>query len=170
MMKRADKLMTMKGADLIRVADDLGVKVACNKARTALKESKQAVIDRIIAKETKLTAVEEKEVIEEIAAEDKAVVTECVEPVKAVKIARTRKTTVEDRIKSIPLVANIRLVVNNKGEVRVLRNNKMIFKHCGPVLVCNSDKYLNNVEHDKRNYGYRVAPTTENMMAILANA
>lgn len=50
-MTRNDKLTTMKGSDLIALAERLGVKVACNKAHTQLKEAKQGVIDRIILAE-----------------------------------------------------------------------------------------------------------------------
>ena len=44
-----EKLESMKGAELIVYADNLGVKVDCNKTRTQLKESKKNVIDRILA-------------------------------------------------------------------------------------------------------------------------
>lgn len=43
------KLDTMSGKELIEVADKYGVKVNCNKERTALKESKAKVIERIAA-------------------------------------------------------------------------------------------------------------------------
>lgn len=60
MMTREDKLYSMKGDMLIREADKLGVKVACNKTRTQLKESKQNVIDRILAFEaSQVNEVEE---------------------------------------------------------------------------------------------------------------
>lgn len=44
-----EKLESMKGSELIKYADKLGVKVNCNKERTVLKESKSKVIDRIIS-------------------------------------------------------------------------------------------------------------------------
>lgn len=50
-MTREDKLYSMKGVDLIKVADSLGVKVSCNKTRTALKEAKSDVINRILEAE-----------------------------------------------------------------------------------------------------------------------
>lgn len=50
-MTREDKLYSMRGTELIAVADKLGVKVACNKTRTALKEAKSAVVERILAAE-----------------------------------------------------------------------------------------------------------------------
>ena len=52
-MTREDRLWTMKGCDLIVVADRLGVKVSCNKARTQLKESKENAIKKILAAENK---------------------------------------------------------------------------------------------------------------------
>lgn len=50
-MTRKDKLIAMNGTTLIKVADKLGVKVACNKTRTALKEAKANVIERILIAE-----------------------------------------------------------------------------------------------------------------------
>lgn len=61
-MTREDKLYSMTGKTLIMKADELGVKVNCNKARTALKEAKSAVIERILAVEN---AVEEEFTSEE---------------------------------------------------------------------------------------------------------
>lgn len=69
MMTREDKLYSMKGDMLIKEADKLGVKVACNKNRTQLKESKQNVIDRILAFE----ASQIKEVEEDVTVEHKLV-------------------------------------------------------------------------------------------------
>lgn len=46
-MKR-EKLEAMKGVELIAYADKLGVKLNCNKERTALKESKSKAIDKIV--------------------------------------------------------------------------------------------------------------------------
>ena len=75
MLTREERLITMKGADLIRVADKYGVKVSCNKSRTQLKESKDAVIARILAVENQIKAVET-ETQEIKAPEAKAVETE----------------------------------------------------------------------------------------------
>lgn len=57
-MTREDALMAMNGATLIGVADKLGVKAACNKTRTALKEAKANVIARILEAEAALAAQE----------------------------------------------------------------------------------------------------------------
>ena len=46
---KIEKLEAMKGVELIAYADKLGVKINCNKERTALKESKSKVIDKIIS-------------------------------------------------------------------------------------------------------------------------
>ena len=43
-----EKLESMKGSELIAYADKLGVKLNCNKERTALKESKAKAIDKIV--------------------------------------------------------------------------------------------------------------------------
>lgn len=55
-MTREDMLIAMNGATLIGVADKLGVKVACNKTRTALKEAKAKVVARILEAEAALVA------------------------------------------------------------------------------------------------------------------
>ncbi len=55
-MTREDMLIAMNGAMLIGVADKLGVKVACNKTRTALKEAKAKVVARILEAEAALVA------------------------------------------------------------------------------------------------------------------
>lgn len=67
MMTREDKLYSMKGDMLIKEADKLGVKVACNKNRAQLKESKQNVIDRILAFEaSQIKEVEEDVTVDEV--------------------------------------------------------------------------------------------------------
>lgn len=60
-MTREDTLIAMNGATLIGVADRLGVKAACNKSRTALKESKAKVIARILEAEAAQAAQNEQQ-------------------------------------------------------------------------------------------------------------
>lgn len=67
-MTREDKLYSMKGSDLIKEADKLGIKVNCNKTRTQLSEAKSKVVERILAAEAAIEEVEETPV-EEVAAE-----------------------------------------------------------------------------------------------------
>lgn len=50
-MTREEKLYAMNGATLITIADNLGVKVKCNRTRSGLKEAKSAVIEKILAAE-----------------------------------------------------------------------------------------------------------------------
>lgn len=57
-MTREEQLIAMNGTTLIRLADKLGVKVRCNRTRSALKEAKKAVIDRIL--EVENAAIEDK--------------------------------------------------------------------------------------------------------------
>lgn len=61
-MTRRERLIAMNGQTLIKVADGLGVKVSCNRTRTALKEAKINVIERILAAENQ---TEEKETPQE---------------------------------------------------------------------------------------------------------
>ena len=51
-MTREEMLRAMKGPELIKEADKLGVKVKCDKARTKLVEAKSALVDRILAFES----------------------------------------------------------------------------------------------------------------------
>lgn len=66
-MTREDKLYSMKGSDLIKEADKLGIKVKCNKTRTQLTESKDKVVERILAFEAanEEPMVEEQPIVEE---------------------------------------------------------------------------------------------------------
>ena len=48
-MTREEMLRAMKGPELIKEADKLGVKVKCNKDRNKLVEAKSALVDRILA-------------------------------------------------------------------------------------------------------------------------
>ena len=51
-MTRIEELSTMKGPQLIALADELGVKVKCNRKKMQLVEAKAALIERILAFET----------------------------------------------------------------------------------------------------------------------
>ena len=48
-MTREELLRSMKGPELIKEADKLGVKVKCNKERNKLVEAKAALVERILA-------------------------------------------------------------------------------------------------------------------------
>lgn len=76
-MTREDKLYSMTGANLILIADKLGIKVSANRTRTGLKEAKSKVIERILEAEAKLAEEnteqlesKESESIEEIVGQD----------------------------------------------------------------------------------------------------
>ena len=73
MLTREERLWTMKGQDLIKAADKVGVKVKCNRVRTQLKEAKENVIARILEAEHIIEetnkAEEEKELEEKLAKE-----------------------------------------------------------------------------------------------------
>lgn len=70
MLTREERLWTMKGQDLIKAADKVGVKVKCNRVRTQLKEAKENVIARILEAEHIIEetnkAEEEKELEEKL--------------------------------------------------------------------------------------------------------
>ena len=105
MLTREERLWTMKGQDLIRVADKCGVKVSCKKARTQLKESKEAVILRILDAEAAETKAVESKPVETKAVEPKPVETKAVEPkpveTKAVETKAKNQITYKDKTQSI---------------------------------------------------------------------
>lgn len=57
MTTREQELREMKGPQLIKEADKLGVKVKCNKDRNKLVEAKAALVDRILAFEAEQVEV-----------------------------------------------------------------------------------------------------------------
>lgn len=61
MKTREEILLATKGAELIKIADKLGIKVNCNKERTQLKTSKGIVIKKILEVEKELEKKAKKE-------------------------------------------------------------------------------------------------------------
>ena len=96
-LTRRERLICMKGCDLIRIADKLGVKVSCNRARTALKESKEAVVDRVIAAEEKLAAKTQKPAEPEVKAEDKPEIKQTIPPAEPAEPEAWEDNNYEDR-------------------------------------------------------------------------
>lgn len=64
-MTRIEELSTMKGPQLIALADELGVKVKCNRKKMQLVEAKAALIERILAFEAAQEVEESEEEIQE---------------------------------------------------------------------------------------------------------
>lgn len=64
-MTRIEELSTMKGPQLIALADELGVKVKCNRKKMQLVEAKAALIERILAFEAAQEVEEPEEEIQE---------------------------------------------------------------------------------------------------------
>lgn len=65
-MTRIEELSAMKGPQLIALADELGVKVKCNRKKMQLVEAKAALIERIIAFEAAQEVEEPETQAEEI--------------------------------------------------------------------------------------------------------
>lgn len=97
MMTREDKLYAMKGSELIKEADKLGVKVNCNKVRTQLSESKSKVIERILAAEAEAAKTEETPVVEEVT-ETQVEETPVETAVEETPIEETQEETEEETI------------------------------------------------------------------------
>jgi hypothetical protein len=58
---REEVLVKTRGSELIKIADNLGIKVNCNKERTQLKEAKGNVIKKILKAEKELEEAKKKE-------------------------------------------------------------------------------------------------------------
>lgn len=58
---REEILVKTRGSELIKIADNLGIKVNCNKERTQLKEAKGNVIKKILKAEKELEEAKKKE-------------------------------------------------------------------------------------------------------------
>lgn len=127
-MTRKDKLIAMSGTLLIGVADKLGVKVACNKSRTALKEAKLNVVERILAAEAQ---VKEKEVEQAIGEETANLLKNVIKDVEEAKetteepaeepetVEAVEATPVE---KKVSKKANLKLnELTYKGETKSIR-------------------------------------------------
>ena len=71
MTTRERELREMKGPQLIKEADKLGVKVKCNKDRNKLVEAKAALVDRILAFEAEQIEVIPPNTLVETPAPDK---------------------------------------------------------------------------------------------------
>lgn len=179
-MTREQKLWSMTGAQIIEVAEKLGVKVYHK--GNSLKESKEKAIQKILAAEAQTEETVEQpaeeiaETTEVAEVEPTAEVEEPVvdvEPKKEKKAKKTKapKRTFENLLAEIPCGSNLQFTPNSKrNAVHVKRGNKRIFGYNGSVLVVNRLELLKGIQYETRNYGYVVQPTKENMLAILHNA
>lgn len=176
-MTREQKLWSMTMKMLVVEAEKINVKVD-------KKGSRAKAIEKILAAEAKMAEVEPEvveeekcgdgteypEVMQEIiaGAEKKA---EAAKAEKKERKPRQPKHTFEALLMDIPLVADLQISANSKrNAVHVKRGDKRIFGYSGKVIVVSDEKYLTGIDYEARNYGYRVAPTRENMVAILKNA
>ena len=181
-MTRTEKLYSMKGSELIKYADGIGVKLPANKARTALKIAKDEAITRIIDAENRAAGAPapaepterqigtdnetgEQEVVpaEEPVAETPA------EPKRRGR--KSTKKTFEELVADIPAPADVRFIRGSKGAVHVKMgtDSRRLFGYSGPIIVVTDERLVDGLEYEEKSYGYRLAPTTENMMAIFAN-
>ena len=59
---------------------------------------------------------------------------------------------------------------NKKNEVIVKIDKKQIFRYTGPRLVVIRKQFVEGLEYIEHGYGNVLAPTEENMRAVIANA
>ncbi len=122
MLTREERLWTMKGQDLIRVADKCGVKVSCNKARTQLKESKEAVILRILDAEAAEAKAVEPKPVEAKAVEPKPVEAKAVEP-KPVEAKAVEPKPVEAKaVEPKPVEAKTKNQITYKNKTQSIKD------------------------------------------------
>lgn len=194
---RADKLYALTGAMLIREAEKLGVKV--RKHGNALKESKDSVIAKILAKEAELAgAVDETPEVESAntvpvdtelsntsqsdSDEDEATVEADVEvheteapastdTTKEKRTRRRRRKTFEGLVADIPASANLRFVKSKKGGVRVFLGERRLFYYNGTRILTNNESLFAGLDYTEKSYGYKYfcKPTAENFLAIFNN-
>ncbi len=144
-MTREDRLFAMPGRQLIAEADKLGVKVSCNKTRTALKESKDKVVARILAAETVTEEVPATETVDTTTettvptTEPVVDTTETVEPVKKVKKVRKVRVAVTPEVVTT-FVNDLTAVIADLGfELKTwdkIKNLYAIKKNGKAVLEC----------------------------------
>ncbi len=93
-----EEMMAMAGKELVALADSMGVKVAANKERTALKEAKAKVVDRLLAAMPEEEEVEERPVmkVDGFTADEVAAMPEAEEQEVAEAPKKVRKPRKED--------------------------------------------------------------------------
>lgn len=100
-MTREEKLYSMKGSELIKEADKLGVKVQCNKTRTQLSEAKSKAVERILAAEAEAAKAAETPVVEETKVEETPVETAVEETTieePVIEVEETQPEEIEEEI------------------------------------------------------------------------
>lgn len=174
-MTREEKLYSMTMKCLVEVAEAEGIKID-------KKGSKQKAVEKILAYEAAAAEVREEETLSiptpmEYTENGPQLIStnEADTEKKPEKKQKTRqpKRTFENLVADIPSIGNIKLVPNSKRTaVHVKRGNQRIFGYSGAVVVVNlsHEDYLKGLEYETRNYGFVVAPTRANMLAILKNA
>ena len=155
-MTRQDQLFSMNGATLIQLADKLGVKAACNKTRTQLKEKKENVVNRILEAEKKIADVKaEKQIEKAVEVKAKEVKTQ---PKTSVKSQATKKVdevktdskfqNLCDAINSLGLICKIG---NKPGYITIKQNKHRLFRlrviRKGVIYYCNEDKIPANYDY-----------------------
>ena len=194
-MTREEKLRSMRKEDLLTEAAKLGLKLSkktknndivdhileAEKIQNTKKEEetmKMEVTRQEVneAVDKAIAAIENAEdVLEpvvEIEAEDSKEETPA--PKKERK-TRTKKTF-ESLLANVPVLGRVSIQTNGKkrNAVHICSENgkRRIFGYDGAVIVVTRPEYLKGkvtVEGEPRNYGWRVAPTRENMIALQKN-
>ena len=187
-MTRTEKLYSMKGSELIKYAAGIGVKLPTNKAGTALKIAKDEAITRIIDAENRAAGAPApaEETERRIGLLDEVTITvtdnetgeqEVVAPAEEPDVKKERKgrkstkKTFEELVADIPAPADVRFIRGSKGAVHVKMGteSRRLFGYSGPIIVVTDERLVDGLEYEEKSYGYRLAPTAENMKAIFTN-
>lgn len=147
-MTRQDQLFSMNGATLIQLADKLGVKAACNKTRTQLKEKKENVVNRILEAETEKqiekAVKEKKEVKSQSKTSVKSQVTKKVDEAKT----DSKFQNLCNAINSLGLICKIG---NKPGYITIKCDKHRLFRlrviRKGVIYYCNENNVPDNYDY-----------------------
>lgn len=154
-MTRQDQLFSMNGATLIQLADKLGVKAACNKTRTQLKEKKENVVNRILEAEKKIADVKAEKQIEKAVKEKKEVKSQ---PKTSVKSQVTKKvdeaktdSKFQDLCNAINSLGLICKIGNKPGYITIKCDKHRLFRlrviRKGVIYYCNENNVPDNYDY-----------------------
>lgn len=178
-MTREQKLWSMTMKMLIAEAEKINVKVD-------KKGSRAKAIEKILAAEAKMAEVAEVETAEEEKCSDGTEYAEVMQEImagaekkaeeakaeKKAKASKKRKSTFEELVANIPVCAGMRLVKSSRGDVYVKMGTDpevRVFWYYKQWVIVGDEALAEGLEAEKKPYGYRMAPTRENMLAVLAN-
>lgn len=156
-------------AELIQKLADLGINVMdpdnTTKAQLAeMLQNAEKEENTMTTEETKKEEIAETVTTEETKKEEKPVVEK-----KAPKRVKKSAENMSAEVKALPVfTADMSIRVNAKGNIFIYVGKVRVFEYCGPTLVTPENTAIAAaVTFEKKDYGCRVAPSAENMTALI---